>query len=58
MTAPSGLILMLFLSAIVRVAVPQEPPPNDLLASVRFRLGNLGLTIITLVDILVTYWQR
>jgi hypothetical protein len=47
---------MLFLSAIVRIAVSHEPESNDLL--VQSRIGHLGLTVIALVYVLVTLWQR
>lgn len=49
---------MLFLTAIIQVCAPREPEPNDLLAETRLRLGHLGLTVIALVFILVTFWQR
>jgi len=49
---------MLFLSAILRVWVPREPAANDLLAEARLRLGHVGLTIIALVYVLVSFWQR
>ncbi len=49
---------MLLLSAILRVSLPPESAPNDLLAQARWRLGNLGLAIIALVFILVSFWQR
>ena len=49
---------MLLLSAILRVWLPREPQPNDLLAEARFRIGNAALTVIALVFILVTLWQR
>lgn len=48
---------MLLLSAILR-AWPQDSPPNDLLAEARQRVGHVGLTVIALVYILVTLWQR
>jgi len=47
-----------FLTAILRVWLPPEAQPNDLLAQTRLRLGHLGLTVIALVFILVTFWQR
>jgi|GEM_PF-3420737 hypothetical protein len=53
-----GSICMLFLSAILRVSQPPEPRPNDLLAPALQRLGHVGLTIIALVFVLVTFWQR
>ncbi len=49
---------MLFLAAILRLSPVPESPPNDLLAEARLRLGHLGLTIIALVYVLVTFWQR
>ncbi len=49
---------MLLMSAILRVWLPREPEPNDLLAEVRVRLGHAGLTLIALVYVLVTFWQR
>ncbi len=47
---------MLFLSAIVRIAAPQPEESNDLL--VQSRIGHLGLTVIALIYVLVTLWQR
>jgi uncharacterized membrane protein len=47
---------MLFLSAFSRL-VPSEPAPNDLLAEARAALGHLGLTIIAIVFVLVTFWK-
>lgn len=47
---------MLFLSAFSRL-VPSEPAPNDLLAHSRAALGHLGLTIIAIVFVLVTFWK-
>jgi hypothetical protein len=47
---------MLFLAAIARIAAPREPQPNDLLA--QSRIGHIGLTVITLVYVLVILWQR
>jgi hypothetical protein len=47
---------MLFLSAFARL-VPGEPEPNDLLAQSRAALGHLGLTIIAIVFVLVTFWK-
>jgi hypothetical protein len=47
---------MLFLSAFARI-VPQESEPNDLLAQSRAALGHLGLTIIAVVFVLVTFWK-
>lgn len=47
---------MLFLAAIARLASPHESQTNDLL--VRSRLGHVGLTIIALVYVLISAWQR
>ncbi len=49
---------MLFLAAIIRLSSRPEPPPNDLLAQTRLRIGHLGFIIIALVFVLVTFWQR
>jgi hypothetical protein len=49
---------MLLLTAILRVWLAPEPKPNDLLAEARQRIGHVGLTVIALVFILVTFWQR
>jgi hypothetical protein len=46
---------MLFLSAFARL-VPREPEPNDLLAQ-HAAIGHLGLTLIALVFVLVTFWK-
>jgi hypothetical protein len=50
------LVGMLFLSAFARI-VAQESEPNDLLAQSRAALGHLGLTIIAVVFVLVTFWK-
>jgi hypothetical protein len=47
---------MLFLSAFSSL-IPPEPEPNDLLAHTRAAIGHLGLTIIAIVFILVTFWK-
>jgi hypothetical protein len=47
---------MLFLSAFARL-IPREPEANDLLAESHAALGHLGLTIIALVFVLVTFWK-
>jgi hypothetical protein len=47
---------MLFLAAITRFTTPQASESNDLL--VQSRLGHAGLTVITLVYVLVILWQR
>ncbi len=52
-----GVPTMLLLTAILRVWLPQEPHANELLAQTRMRLGNIGLTVIALVYLLVSFWQ-
>jgi len=47
---------MLFLSAFARL-IPREPEPNDLLAESHAALGHLGLTIIAIVFVLITFWK-
>jgi hypothetical protein len=47
---------MLILAAIARFAPARETPSNDLLA--QSAIGHVGLTIIALVYVLVTLWQR
>ena len=47
---------MLFLAAIVRLAPAAQPQSDDLLA--QSRLGHVGLTVITLIYVLVTLWQQ
>jgi hypothetical protein len=47
---------MLFLAVIARIAQPRESQSNDLLAL--SRVGHAGLTVITLVYVLLTVWQR
>jgi hypothetical protein len=49
---------MLLLTAILRVWQPREIEPNDLLAEARQRIGHVGLTVIALVFVLLTFWQR
>ncbi|MHB8477676.1 MAG: hypothetical protein ACYDBZ_15450 [Steroidobacteraceae bacterium] len=52
----AGSILMLFLAAIVRLTVPRESESNDLL--VQSRLGHAGLTVITLIYVLIVLWRQ
>ena len=54
----SGCFAMLLLSAILRYSLLPEARPNDLMAQTRLRLGHMGLTIVALVFVLVTFWQR
>jgi hypothetical protein len=49
---------MLFLSAVLHLSAPREVEPNDLLAESRQRIGHVGLAIIALVFVLVTFWQH
>jgi hypothetical protein len=49
---------MLFLAAFNRIWTPAEPPANDLLANSRAALGHLGLAIIALVFILLSFWNH
>jgi hypothetical protein len=48
---------MLLLTAILRVWLPGEIEPNDLLAQTRLKVGHVSLTVIALVYVLVTFWQ-
>jgi hypothetical protein len=56
--APKKGYAMLFLAAISRVIVPREPESQSGDLSVRSRLGHVGLTVIALVYVLVSLWQR
>jgi hypothetical protein len=47
---------MLLLSAFARL-IPREPEANDLLAESHAALGHVGLTIIAIVFVLVTFWK-
>jgi hypothetical protein len=49
---------MLFLSAFIRFQPAAEPQPNDLLAEAHLRLGHIGFTVIALVFVLLSLWQR
>jgi hypothetical protein len=46
---------MIFLAAFARLSAAPEPPANDLLAKSRAALGHMGLIVITLVYVLVTF---
>jgi hypothetical protein len=57
---PRDLIIlevMLFLAAFHRICTPREPEANDLLAASRAAVGHLGLTVIALVFVLITFWK-
>ncbi len=47
---------MLFLAVIARFTKPRESESNDLLAL--SRVGHAGLTVITLVYVLVILWRQ
>jgi hypothetical protein len=47
---------MLFLSAFARLAA-REPEANDLLVQSRAARGHLGLIIIAIVYVLITFWN-
>jgi hypothetical protein len=49
---------MVFLSAFIRFKPTAEPRPNDLLAEAHMRLGHLGFTVIALIYVLISFWQR
>jgi hypothetical protein len=49
---------MLCLFAIIRFALPPEPPANDLLAYARLRIGHAALTVIALIYVLLAFWQH
>jgi hypothetical protein len=50
---------MLFLAAFNRICTPreQEAEGKDLLAESHAALGHLGLTVIALVFVLITFWK-
>jgi hypothetical protein len=48
---------MLFLAAFNRIIARRETEANDLLAASYVSLGHLGLTIIALVFVLITFWK-
>jgi hypothetical protein len=48
---------MLFLAALTSLRPPRKDQPNDLLAQQHAALGHLGLTIIALVFVVLTFWK-
>jgi hypothetical protein len=48
---------MLFLSAFSRLSRSRDSEQNDLLAESHAALGHLGLTVIALVFVLLTFWK-
>ena len=49
---------MLLLTAILLVWSPRQTEPKGPLAEVRLVLGHLALTVIALVYVLISFWQR
>ena len=47
---------MLFLAALSRLR-PAHDEPNDLLAQRHAALGHLGLTVIAVVFVVLTFWN-
>jgi hypothetical protein len=56
--APAPIYLggMLFLAAFARLS-PAREEPNDLLAQRYAALGHLGLTVIAVVFVVLTFWK-
>ncbi|HWX80391.1 MAG TPA: hypothetical protein VNZ02_09885 [Steroidobacteraceae bacterium] len=48
---------MLFLAAFARLRPARDDQPNDLLAQRHAALGHLGLTVIAVVFVLLTFWK-
>jgi len=48
---------MLFLAAFAQFRSSREPAPNDLSAQPHAALGHLGLTIIAVVFVVLTFWK-
>jgi hypothetical protein len=48
---------MLFLAALTSLRPPREDEANDLLAQQHAALGHLGLTVIALVFVVLTFWK-
>jgi hypothetical protein len=48
---------MLFLAAFARISTPRASEQNDLLAQSHAAAGHLGLTVIALVFVLLTFWK-
>jgi hypothetical protein len=49
---------MLFLAAFARLRPSRDDEPNDLLAQRHAALGHLGLTIIAVVFVVLTFWKN
>ncbi len=48
---------MLLLAAFAGLPPPREEEPNNLLAQRHAALGHLGLTIIAVVIVVLTFWK-
>jgi uncharacterized membrane protein len=48
---------MLFLAAFARLSPSRADEPNDLLAQQYADLGHLGLTVIAVVLVVLTFWN-
>jgi hypothetical protein len=48
---------MLFLAALSRLRPVRDDEPNDLLAQRHAALGHLGLTVIAVVFVILTFWN-
>jgi hypothetical protein len=48
---------MLLLAAFSHLWTPRQTEPSDLLRSSRAAMGHLGLTVIALVFVLITFWK-
>ena len=48
---------MLFLAALARLHPARDDEPNDLLAQQHAALGHLGLTVIAVVFVVLTFWK-
>jgi hypothetical protein len=48
---------MLCIAAITHLWVPRETEPNEVATQAHESLGHLGLTVIALVFVLLTFWK-
>ena len=48
---------MLFLAALSQLRPVRDDEPNDLLAERQAALGHLGLTVIAVVFVVLTFWN-
>lgn len=49
---------MLFLTALFSIWPPGESEPNELLAKRHVAVGHVSLSVIALIFVLLTLWQR